>query len=129
MLALEDFHEDILGKAMRGLGIGKNEMSHRLGVEKSEIEAVLNGRMDEALIKFMAVELQLDSQKLIRSAKKLWHPAPLEVLGLKHISTDYGDMVVNAYVLWDENTKNAWIFDTGTDAEPIMNFIGKKSLR
>ena len=26
---LEDFHEDILGKAMRGLGIGKNEMAKR----------------------------------------------------------------------------------------------------
>ena len=116
MLSLEDFHEDILGKAMRGLGIGKNEMSHRLGVKKPEIEAVLNGRVDEDLIKFMAVELELDSQKLIRSAKKLWHPAPLEVVGLKQISTDYGDMIVNAYVVWDENTKNAWLFDTGADA-------------
>ena len=26
-IILEDFHEDILGKAMRGLGIGKNEMA------------------------------------------------------------------------------------------------------
>ena len=40
MLGLEDFHEDILGKAMRGLGIGKNEMAHRLGVERSKIEAI-----------------------------------------------------------------------------------------
>ena len=41
MLGLEDFHEDILGKAMRGLGIGKNEMAQRLGVDKAEIEAIL----------------------------------------------------------------------------------------
>jgi hydroxyacylglutathione hydrolase len=129
MLSLEDFHEDILGKAMRGLGIGKNEMSHRLGVKKPEIEAVLNGRVDEDLIKFMAVELELDSQKLIRSAKKLWHPAPLEVVGLKQISTDYGDMIVNAYVVWDENTKNAWLFDTGTDAKPILALIDEGNLK
>lgn len=126
---LEDFHEDILGKAMRGLGIGKNEMSQRLGAQKPEIEAVLNGEVDETLIKFMAVELQLDSQKLIRSAKKLWHPAPPKIIGLKQISSDYGDMIVNAYVVWDENTKTAWIFDTGTDAEPIMDFIGEEKLK
>ena len=39
--------EDILSKAMRGLGIGKNEMTKRLGVVKSEIEAILNGDVDE----------------------------------------------------------------------------------
>ena len=50
MLGLEDFHEDILGKAMRGLGFGKNEMARRLGVEKSEIEGILNGNVDENLI-------------------------------------------------------------------------------
>ena len=38
MTALEDFHEDILGKAMRGLGIGKNEMAQILNLEKSKIE-------------------------------------------------------------------------------------------
>ena len=49
--SLEDNHEDILGKAMRGFGIGKNEMARRLGVEKSEIEAILSGKIDENLIK------------------------------------------------------------------------------
>ena len=38
MIKLEDFHEDIPGKAMRGLGIGKNEMASRLLVEKSDID-------------------------------------------------------------------------------------------
>ena len=61
---LEDLHQDILGKAMRGLGVGKNEMAHRLGVEKPEIESILDGEVDEALIKAMAVELQLDGQIL-----------------------------------------------------------------
>jgi hydroxyacylglutathione hydrolase len=128
-LNLEDFHQDILGKAMRGLGIGKNEISHRLGVEKPEIEAVLNGEVDENLIKSMAVELQLDSQKLIRSAKKEWSPAPVEQIGLKQISSTYGDMVVNAYVIWDKVSRDAWVFDTGTDAQPILKFIKEEKLK
>ena len=41
-IGLEDFHEDILGKAMRGLGIGKREMASRLKVEKSEIDDILS---------------------------------------------------------------------------------------
>ena len=76
---LEDFHEDILGKAMRGLGIGKNEMTKRLGVGKTEIEAILNGEFDEELINAMAGELKLDGPKLIRSAKKEWSPVPVEL--------------------------------------------------
>ena len=47
--SLEDFHEDILSKAMRGLAIGKNEMAQRLGVGKPEIEAILNGEVNEKL--------------------------------------------------------------------------------
>jgi hydroxyacylglutathione hydrolase len=128
MLALEDFHEDILGKAMRGLGIGKNEMALRLGAEKPEIEAILCGQVDEELINAMAYELKLDGGKLIRSAKKEWCPAPLEIVGLKKISSTYGDMIVNAYVAWDELTRFAWLFDTGTDAEPILAFIEEQKL-
>ena len=126
---LEDFHEDILGKAMRGRGIGKNEMASLLGVEKSDIEAILNGGVDENLINAMACELKLDSQKLIRSAKKEWCPAPLEIGGLKQMSSNYGDMIVNAYVIWDEVSRNAWVFDTGTDAQPIFDFIEEEKLK
>ncbi|MDA0201655.1 MAG: MBL fold metallo-hydrolase, partial [Bacteroidetes bacterium] len=126
---LEDSHQDILGKAMRGLGIGKNDMARRLGVEKSEIEAILNGEVNEKLINAMAGELQLDDKKLLGLAKNEWCPEPLEIVGLKQISSTYGDMMVNAYVVWDEESKNAWIFDTGTEALPIFAFIEKQKLK
>ena len=126
---LEDFHEDIISKAMRGLGIGKNEMAQRLGVGKPEIEAILNGEVNEKLIHSMAYELKLDGGKLIRSAKKEWCPAPIEIVGLKQISSNYGDMIVNAYVIWDEVSRNAWIFDTGTDPKPILAFIEEEMLK
>ena len=128
-VALEDFHEDILGKAMRGFGIAKNEMARRLGTGRSEIEAILNGNVDEKLINAMAGELQLDGGKLIRSAKKEWSPLPVELIGLKQISSAYGDMIVNAYVVWDEGSRNAWVFDTGTDAQPILDFIEEEKLK
>jgi hydroxyacylglutathione hydrolase len=129
MNRLEDFHEDILGKAMRGIGVGKNEMASRLNCQKSDIEKILEGGVNEHLISSMAKELDLDAGKLLRSAKKKWCPAPLEIVGLKQISSDYGGMIVNAYVIWNEMTRSAWIFDTGTDARPILAFIEEEKLK
>ena len=124
-VGLEDFHEDILGKAMRGLGIGKSEMAHRLNSEKSQIEAILNGEVDEKLIISMAGMLDLDGAKLIKSARKEWPPLHFELFGLRQINSIYGDMIVNAYLVWEEYSRKAWIFDTGTDAQPILEFIYK----
>ena len=125
---LEDVHEDIIGKAMRGMGIGKNEMASRLHCEKTEVEAVLSGGVVEDLITAMAKELDLDAEKLLRSSKKEWCPAPLSINCLKQFNLPFGDMLVNAFVVWDENLKNAWIFDTGPVAEPVLSFIKEQEL-
>ena len=123
MIEIEDFHEDILVKAMRGLGIGKNEIASRLQCEKSEVEAILYGGVDESLILAIAKELDLDAKKLLRSARKEWCPAPLAINGLKQFNLPFGDMMVNAFVAWDVNSKKAWVFDTGPVAQPILSFI------
>jgi hydroxyacylglutathione hydrolase len=127
-IQLEDFHEDIIGKAMRGLGIGKNEMAGRLQCEKSAVEAILSGRVDESLICRAAKELNLDAEKLLRSARKEWYPDSLAINGLKQFNLPFEDMLVNAFVAWDEHTKRAWVFDTGPMSEPILDFLDKGSL-
>ena len=128
-IILEDFHEDILGKAMRGLGIGKNEMAKRLGSEKSDIDGILSGGVNESLICLMAGELNLDTEKLIRSAHREWSPAPLDIRGLKQFNLPFGDMLVNVYVIWEQNSKNAWVFDTGPMAQPVLDFIEDEGLK
>ena len=37
--------------------------------------------------------------------------------GLAQFNTPFGDMTVNAYLVWDEETKEAAAFDTGADVE------------
>ena len=128
MISLEDFHEDILGKAMLGLGIGKNEMASRLQCEKSDIEKILAGSVNDGLISALAKELDLDAEKLLSSARKGWCPAPLVVNGLKQFNLPFGEMMVNACVAWDGHSKKAWIFDTGPVAEPILSFIQEQEL-
>ena len=128
MIKLEDFHEDILSKAMRGLGIGKNEIASRFKCEKAEVEKILSGGVDEHLIIAMAGELDLDPEKLLRSAIKEWCPAPLAIKGFRQFNLPFGDMLVNVFVVWDKKSKNAWIFDTGPVAEPILDFLNQEDL-
>ena len=72
MNSLEDNHEDILAKAMRGLGIGKAEVADTLGLDKSRIENVLNGDTDDEVVEGMAGILKLDGGKLLVSSRKAW---------------------------------------------------------
>ena len=129
MSELEDFHEDIIGKAMRGLGIGKNEMAHRIGTGREEIEGILKGAFDERHIRQMASELSIDANKLLRSARREWLPAPVGTEGVMQFNSSYHDMTVNAYLAWDDQTKEAWIFDTGTEAYPIVSFVAQNNLK
>lgn len=126
---LEDFHEDILCKAMRGLGIGKNEMAKRVGFKKSDIDGILSGGVNKSLICLMAGELNLDTEKLIRSAHREWSPAPLDIRELKQFNLPFGDMLVNVYVIWEQTSKNAWVFDTGPMAQSVLDFIEDEGLK
>ena len=92
---LEDFHEDIISKAMRGLGMGKSEMAKRLKIERSVVDAILDGKTREPIIKAMANELGLDGEKLVMSARKEWFPALVEINGLAKITSTFGNMHVN----------------------------------
>jgi len=127
-IGLEDFHEDILGKAMRGLGIGKREMASRLKVEKSEIDDILSGACDEVLIAGMADELGLCKSKLLVSARKEWSPSAIQLFGLKQFNLPFGSMNVNVFLAWDQEDGKSWIFDTGPDATPILEFLKKENL-
>jgi glyoxylase-like metal-dependent hydrolase (beta-lactamase superfamily II) len=127
-IGLEDFHEDILGKAMRGLGIGKREMASRLKVEKSEIDDILSGACNEVLIAGMADELSLCKSKLLVSARKEWSPSAIQLFGLKQFNLPFGSMDVNVFLAWDQEDGKSWIFDTGPDATPILEFLKKENL-
>jgi glyoxylase-like metal-dependent hydrolase (beta-lactamase superfamily II) len=127
-IELEDFHEDILAKTMRGLSMGKGVLAERLGVDKSRLEAVLASGVDEEVIGKMANELELDEGKLLISARKEWYPVPLNISGIKRFNLPFGGMRVNAYIVWSKESRQAWVFDTGPTAEPILDFLTHESL-
>ncbi len=74
--------------------------------------------------------LTLDGGRLQRQHDG-WRPAPVD-LGqwreLRVITTAGDDMTVNAYLVWDEVTREAALFDTGFDAAPIEAWIDSEKL-
>ena len=129
MIRLEDNHDDIITKALRGQGIGKSSIAERLNVERSAIERILKGEVLEDVIIRIAPVLGLDSEKLLISARKEWSPKPIVLTGVKRFVSEFGEMSVNSYVVFDQDSKKAWIFDTGTDCNSLISFIEEDGLK
>jgi len=130
MLPLEDSFQDILGKAQRGLKISNETLARESGVTPADYECLLGGDFDEATARKVAPVLKLDASRLVALGKKEWHPGVAKFPdGLARTNTQYDDMTVNAYIVWDPATKKAAIFDTGADCSPLLEIIREKGLQ
>jgi glyoxylase-like metal-dependent hydrolase (beta-lactamase superfamily II) len=79
----------------------------------------------------LAKLLHLDGKKLERVASG-WLPSAADVSvwrELRQITTAGSGMTVNCYLVWDEVTREAAVFDTGFDAEPIFKLIDENQLQ
>jgi hydroxyacylglutathione hydrolase len=127
-LPLEDLFNDVIGKSMRGLSLSEAEVAAKAGVSAEAIAAAKGGAVDDAVLEKIAPVLGLHAASLITMAHNGWLPAAVSLPGLAQFNTTYHDMTVNAYLVWDEQTKNAVAFDTGADAQPMIDFIEKNGL-
>lgn len=128
-ISLEDDFNDIISKAMSGLRITDTELSRKTSVSAEIIRQLSRGQLDETSLPAVAKGLDLDPNALLRSALQLWYPFDVEVEGLALFNTPYhSGMRVNAFLVWDPATKKAAIFDTGTDAFPILDRVEKDGL-
>ncbi len=129
-IPLEDDFNDIVNKAMSGLRLTDKELSRRTGVSMDIIHALCRGQLDETSLPRIAPALELDPQALLRSALKLYRPRPAEVEGVEMFTSVYrASMTVNAFLLFDPGSKEAAIFDTSTDALPIVDRIAELGLK
>jgi glyoxylase-like metal-dependent hydrolase (beta-lactamase superfamily II) len=73
----------------------------------------------------------LNPEKLVRLSAG-WLPAPVDLSvwrELRQITTVGPSYSVNCYLLWDEVTREAALFDTGFDAAPIFQAIEENQLQ
>jgi len=127
-IPLEDNHEDIVGKAMRGLGYNPASLAREAGIAPEAVERVLGGENDEDALRALAPVLRLHTGALLESARQSWFPDAPDVAGVARFDTPFGDMRVNAYLVRDAGSREAAVFDTGTDASPILQAIERDGL-
>lgn len=125
MIELEDFFEDVIGKTLRGTGMADGVLSFLTNVETDTIAKLKDGEFDEAAVRAIAPSLGLDADTLVELANRSWRPDLVELEGLRQFNTvfdpDPDDMMtVNSYLIWDTQTKEAALFDTGADADTAL---------
>ncbi len=127
-IPLEDNFEDVLGKALRGTGMPDGVLEFLTGVSEETIAKLKDGELDEESLRKVASPLGLDADTLVERAREAWVPAPVEIEGLRQYNTVFDDMTVNNYLVWDPASKEAALFDTGTDASGAIGLVDELGL-
>ena len=129
MIPLEDNFSDVIGKAQRGLRLSDTELAEKARVSSQKIRQLREGDFDELAVARIAPVLGLATRQLCDLAQGQWQPKQWEpVDGLQQFTTNYHDMSVNAYLVWDPKSKDAIAFDTGADCSGILRTARKRDL-
>lgn len=128
-IPLEDNVSDIIGKAQRGLGISESQLAEKSGVSVEKIRRMREGFFEDDAVERAAPLLNLDSGALRKLADGKWEPEVIEPIeGLAQFNTTYGDMTVNAYLVWDPASREAVVFDTGADCQEMLERVAAEKL-
>lgn len=127
-IPLEDHYEDVLKKALRGLKVSPQEAAARAGLGVPDLERLLNGHFDESAVRRLAPVLQLGAAQLVTLGQGAYAPEVPPPDGLLGFNTPYADFFVNAYLVWDPASRQAVVFDTGSDGAAIVQAARERNL-
>ncbi|HTV75570.1 MAG TPA: MBL fold metallo-hydrolase [Candidatus Baltobacteraceae bacterium] len=132
---LEDHLGDIVRKARTMNSISSAAAANAAGISENELSALEETGQIAKKINFTALAplLGLNPAKLEAIANG-WLPSPKDLSIWREIrvfTTSGDDFSVNCFLVWDEVTRDAALFDTGLDARPVLDCIaaGQLSLR
>ena len=128
MTALEDTFADVLGKALRGQKLTPHAAARQAGLTEAAVASLLDGTFDEAAARTLARTLRLCPDALVRLANGQHAPAVERPASLVVATTPFGDMTVNAYLLWDRQNHDAAIFDTGAESASLLESVAALDL-
>ena len=133
MIALEDNFEDVLMKAATGLGFGKLVLAECAGLSVEAVDALLQGNLDECALRAVSRVLHLDAEALLAMAMDRGQPQPLKMEGMVCFNSPfpvpgYPEMTVNSYLFWSLDTREAVVFDTGTNIDALLETVESRNL-
>jgi glyoxylase-like metal-dependent hydrolase (beta-lactamase superfamily II) len=131
-MALDDHIGDIIRKARKMNGVSAAAAASGAGISESELATLEASGQCASKINFpaLATIIGLDAKKLAGIANG-WLPTTRSLHHYKNFQvfiTTGDDLAVNSFLIWDEVTRDAAIFDTGIDAQPMLAFIAENKL-
>ena len=128
---LEDTIGDILRKARNSSGVTAAAAAAAAGLSETAYgQLEETGKAQGCRWKALGTALGLDGDRLERQSEG-WKPAPVDLAAwceLRVITTQGEGMSVNAYLVWDEVTREAALFDTGFEAEAVFRLLDENQL-
>jgi hydroxyacylglutathione hydrolase len=131
---LEDHLGDIIRKARKMNNVSTATAATAAGISESELSALEESGKFSGKINFAALGkiLGLNPQKLEVIANG-WLPSPKDLSIWREVrvftTKDDDGLTVNCYLVWDEVSRDAALFDTGLDAKPVLDCIAENQLQ
>jgi hydroxyacylglutathione hydrolase len=132
-MTLEDNVGDIVRKGRLASGAATKVAAQAAGLTEAELGALEEtGRISTTVHwQALAQAIGLNGAKLERIAQG-WLPAARDLSRwreFRHLTTTANDLAVHCYLIWDEGSREAALFDTGWDATPIFQLIEENGLK
>lgn len=130
-MTLEDHVGDVIRKARNMASVSLEAAARAAGLAPEELDTLeAAGRCPRAPnYEAVAQLLGLHPARLAQIAGG-WQPPPVDLSQwreLRQITTGE-TMTVHCYLIWDEATRDAALFDTGFDAAPVLQAIAENGL-
>jgi glyoxylase-like metal-dependent hydrolase (beta-lactamase superfamily II) len=130
---LEDHAGDVIRKARMMAKLEPAAAAKAAGLSETEYAALEDSGQSAKKPNFGALAelLGLNGKKLERIANG-WLPSKKDLSAwreLRWLSTSGEGITVHAYLVWDEVTRDAALFDTGWTAEPAFKLIEENKLQ
>jgi hydroxyacylglutathione hydrolase len=130
---LEDNLGDVIRKARKASNVAPETAAKAAGLSVDELSELEGTGQPKGAINYLALAqaLNLSAPKL-ESIAKGWVPSPKDTSRWREfrmITTEGNGMTVNCYLVWDEVSREAALFDTGFTAEPIFKILDEEKLQ
>ena len=130
---LEDHLGDIIRKARAMNNISSSAAASAAGISENELSTLEEIEKSGGKINFSTLGklVGLNPQKLEAIASG-WLPTKKDLSQWHEVrvfTTAADGLTVNCYLVWDEVTRDAALFDTGLDAQPVLDCIAAEQLQ
>jgi glyoxylase-like metal-dependent hydrolase (beta-lactamase superfamily II) len=130
---LEDHLGDIIRKGRMMSSVSSADAARAAGISETDLKLIEETGTFKGAVNFekLGPALGLDGAKLAGIARG-WLPTEKDLSQwreLRCITTAAEGMTVNAYLVWDEISREAALFDTGFDVAPVIEIIEREQLQ